>query len=361
MTGFRKEGRLSEEEAARDIEALNRGAESTGLPNIHELKNIEDVRALEKLLKEAGVYAPPEVSDEISLGASRIAEVRHYAREKDPKEIHYEERAVQLVRDIMKKRFNIEVPDCPVERILIVPDWKMEELNRSLFDTEYVEGIYENGDCVIFIKDKSEHSLAKRTHVVVHELIHFALHSAPDYMHINLKNIQKNLVEGLTEQIALEISADLISDPDFFEEMKKWHKLDPNTSKEDFLRILPTLSQFRTEDPRGIALSTHYSYLRERYLLDYLAATLKEDAAENPELNFPEDDPLKVFVDCITGKDISNFTDLVRASFGKAGSKLLFLKTMSGLDLAIELDKIRRARKERKSSQSPDLPAESSL
>lgn len=98
------------------------------------------------------------------------------------------------------------------------------------------------------------------------------------------------------------------------------------------------------EDFRNTLHTVNYAYSFERILLGYLAETFYKLPKEKKEGLFDDEDPLKVFVDCLSGKDIGKFKRLVKNAFGKKGLRLLFEEVRPSLEVMTELNKIKKER-----------------
>ncbi|MBI2977648.1 MAG: hypothetical protein HYY38_02225 [Rhodospirillales bacterium] len=187
MAEHRKEGRLSEDEAHEDIERLNVAAREANLPLLDDLSRIEDVRALEQMLEDAGLYTGPTVSDAIELGSQVSLDIlASQARDKEPLEIHYQERIIEAVRSMFRERFGMDVPPFPTERIFLLEDAMfdrvVEQRSATFFpahEPKMIHGLFDSRNAIILVRHRECDPLAERLQVTAHELTHWALHAQP--------------------------------------------------------------------------------------------------------------------------------------------------------------------------------------
>lgn len=98
-------------------------------------------------------------------------------------------------------------------------------------------GLYDIKDRIIIIGENKEKgkNLSCRIHVATHELTHWAFHSQPTYEAPYLDKFRRLLEEGVTEQVALETSFQLITTPDLIQETRRWFNLDQQVKKMKFI------------------------------------------------------------------------------------------------------------------------------
>lgn len=324
MRTFRREGRLSEDEAREDVERLDRAAAEVGLPNIEDLHHTEDVQALERLLVEAGLYETPTVSDEIVFGAGRLAELKRIAVEKSPREVHYEEQVIAAVRNAFSDRFDLDVPTFPTERILLIPDHAMGKLSagplgaRTPQEHARVGGTYDPLHEIILIRYRAQDALAARIHVAGHEVVHWALHQQADYSTPTLDAFRRLMHEGITEQVTLETTPPILAEPDLIDGARTWLSSSGWTTR-DIAGEVPTLARFAmpgSVEPNARYNITAYAYPFERFLLEDIAVAFHRRG-------LVVDDPLRVFVRALTNTDIGTLKRLLRETYGATAVKLL--------------------------------------
>lgn len=327
MSNFKEGTFVPEEGNVR--EKINRAAREVGLPPLDELSRPEDVEALAQLLKETGAYQEPSIPDEITLGRERLKEIKRYALEKDPVEIHYQVEAIKAVQDVFERRFNLSVPKFPTDRILLIPPEDFDDLYPSLFAATSRRGLYDNENKIVVVAKETDKAdnLSKRIHIATHELTHAAFHSQPTY-NMSFGISQRALNEGITEQVALEISIQLLTTPDLIEETRHLLRSSP---KDEIMEQIPFMSR-TVRNPASAAYFVHYAYPLERCLLEYLAATFHKLPADKKDGLFNDEDPLKTFVEWASGKDPAKLRRLTKSVFGKQGLRLLFEEAHRPLD-----------------------------
>ncbi|MFH1430655.1 MAG: hypothetical protein ABIG71_03995 [Candidatus Uhrbacteria bacterium] len=346
MLEHRKEGRLSEDEALADVERVNAAAHCQKLPTIQELESMEDVQELEEMLEELGGYSQPTLTDVVDVGEKEIQRLRQYTLEKDPKEVHYQERSVAIVGSAFRDRFGFDTPEFPIERILMLTERDFSERHGRLGVSRDATGSYVASDKIVLLRVQEDNTLSERVHACCHELVHWAIAEQTGSKKDPVTHLKEVLGEAVTEQVALELSTELLLEDDLFEETLKWADLqDKMHTKEEYLKALPVLQRAA----ESMRLSTvkeevamQYSYAMERVLLESIAIAIQEDVGDAPS------DILVPFVRALGG-DIALLKKLVRDVYGGVGVRALFEKAPADrpLDMYIALRDMRKRRRTR--------------
>lgn len=351
---FKKEGRLDRDEAYGDYGKLQDGTKEESYKDPKELGSLEDVEILRELLKEEGLYSPPMAEDVIEGRENRFKKLKEAAVEKEPREVYLQEQAVELLQNYLNSRFGYDFEDFPTERILSFKEKQFENLFSNFLKDDR-GGLYQSSNRIAAIVEGS--NVSRNLHVIIHELLHdfFINQQNQDSVPDGTKEL---FAEAVTEQLALEVSGILLNRDELFYSTKEWIKdfnlLDiSDFTQKDFLNGLPSIANtveffdssvdrgeksedHRTETdsieeecslPKSALFST-YAYTNERITLRSLIREFHNIAAGGYKEEL-EEDPLKVFVDYLAGKETATVHALMRELIGN--KKFDQMKDDSGL------------------------------
>jgi len=332
---LRKQERLTIKESFSDMEHLNQGARKYGLPLLNEITNYKDIEALKQLLEQENEYKPFEITDEIEMGQAKLAALKKKEIKKDPIEIHYQREIMKKIQETARLRFGLDFPDIPVERIIYVSPDAFYDLytRKNIFGepmnkekTNKTKGFYDIDNRIVIVKFLPDGNISERMHTITHELTHNLLYNQKNQTDIP-NGFREFFKEGVTEQAALEIDAEILIHPDLIEFTKEWIRninlKDPSAPKYDnsqnILSGIPSLIKITTT-PTDNDLFACYSYPVERMFICALTKKFKKLCRQKKfttELEELETDPLKIFVRYVAGKDRAIVHKLMRAAMGK--------------------------------------------